>query len=321
VRDVVDGGLAAAKGIEAGMALESINGCSVTGWNIGDIEAAVASTPRPFTLTFADFFLGYRTSPATHASNDECAGLHQVQTHASAQGNHGGVEDDESSSSSSSSSSDEDDEHGDNDDANSSSGEEPAFKTVSQTNHKRSIAAAMSTDTHVSEPSGLSQRPRRTAMVIGQHPSSGELAGVSSLTRRQQLEQQLQQQLQQQRQRVGSQRSFSSALSVSSAGSSSPGMSIESTRARAEELQCRREERQAQRAGSQRSVSSGLSISSVGSSSPNARLEEPRARADKLQRRRREERRGRIQQAQEMMCAGEAAGLVEATGNEERFEV
>ena len=300
------------------MALESINGCSVTGWNIGDIEAAVASTPRPFTLAFADFFLGYRTSPATHASNDECAGLHQVQTHASAQGNNGGVEDDESSSSSSS---DEDDEGDDNDDANSSSGEEAAFKTVSQTSHKRSIAAAMSTDTHASEPSGLSQRPRRTAMVMGQHLSSGEVAGVSSLTRRQQLEQQLQQQLQQQRQRVGSQRSFSSALSVSSAGSSSLEMSIESTRVRAEELQCRREERQAQRAGSQRSVSSGLSVSSVGSSSPNARLEEPRARADKLQRRRREERRGRIQQAQEMMCAGEAAGLVEATGNEERFEV
>ena len=302
------------------MALESINGCSVTGWNIGDIEAAVASTPRPFTLAFTDFFLGYPTSIATNASHDECAGLHQVQAHPSAQGNNGSVEDDDNSSSSDSSSSD--DEHGDNDDddANSSSGEEYACKPVSQPSNKRSIAAAMSTDAHASEPSGLSQRPRRNAMVIGQHPSSGELAGARSLTRRQQLEQQLQLQLQQQRQRVGSQRSFSSALSVSSAGSSSPGPALESTRTRAEELQCRREERQAQRAGSQRSISSALSIASVGSSSPNARLEEPRARVDKLQRRR-EERRGRIQQAQEMMCAGEAAGLVETTGNEERFEV
>ncbi len=315
VRDVVDGGQASENGIAAGMVLDSINGCSVRGWDICDIEAAVASTPRPFTLTFTDSFLG-SVLPADTCT-ETCAHSQQSQVQANTKGCDGdGV--DSSSSSSSSSSSDDDDV----DDDDHSSDEKPA-STLSEPCHKRSFGLAMSTDAHTSETSGPSQRPRRNGMVIGQQPSFHQSAAASSssLSRRQQLEQQLEQQRKQQRRRACSHRSFSSALSVSSAGSSSPGGNLEDTRARAEKLQSRREQRRLQHSVSQRSISSALSVASNGSSSPGASLEDPRARAEKLQQRRRDERRFRIQQAQEMMRADEAADLLEAVGDDERFEV
>jgi hypothetical protein len=299
VRDVVDGGLAANENVEAGMILKELNGVSVNGWAISDIEASLRSTPRPFTLTFSDLVLSSGPAPAGPAQqglpipvqrrardsdmdSDEEAHANRRRQHQRGGAGLVGQSDDDSSSessSSSSSSSDSDDDEADEHDVPPKVG------------HKRSIYSALATDAN-----GV-DNPRRNAMVI--HESGAEPSETDGplLSRRQQLEQQLAQQRSAQRQRAATQSSqrssFSSAVSVSSTGSSSS------------------------RSHSLRSSSSQSSKSL----SPGAHAEEPLARAAKLQRRR-EERRGRIQQSQQIMQSGlTVTTRTDCTTVEERFEV
>ena len=211
VRDVVDGGLAANENVEAGMILKELNGVSVNGWAISDIEASLRSTPRPFTLTFSDLVLSsgppapagpaqqglpipvQRRAKDSDMDSDEEAHANRRRQHQRGGAGLVGQSDDDSSSESSSSSSDSDDDEADEHDVPPKVG------------HKRSIYSALATDAN-----GV-DNPRRNAMVI--HESGAEPSETDGplLSRRQQLEQQLAQQRSAQRQRAATNRANAAA--------------------------------------------------------------------------------------------------------------